>query len=186
MDHNGFDLNGSWRIWMDQIHYEYQWDINGYQYYYLQDHNYPWGDLIDTINGFYWIIMDINGYQYGCSERNNITMDIRLRNGHVYKYQWPMRRQFTDIHGPYSWTIFMDYIHGPYSWTIFMDIWLVVSTILKNMSSSNGMMTFHSQLFLENHKKNNVPVATNQTFFRILKMFNRDSGTWRRSSPGHL
>ena len=23
------------------------------------------------------ILMDTNGYQYGCSERNNITMDIR-------------------------------------------------------------------------------------------------------------
>ena len=32
-------------------------------------------------------------------------------------------------------------------------IWLMVSTPLKNMTSSVGMMTFHSQLFLESHIK---------------------------------
>ena len=60
-----------------------------------------------------------------------------------------------------DYDVFKGWIYPPYK-VLFVKVGLGVSTPLKNMSSSVGMMTF--PIHMETYK-NHVPVTTNQSLF---------------------
>ena len=69
-------------------------------------------------------------------------------------------------------------------------IWLMVSTPLKNMTSSVGMMTFHSQLFLESHIKfhgSKSPTSYKYAYYgvHLVVILMTDLTWWHRATAIH-